>query len=103
MPFEVTEEQRTQALAKAAAARRQRAEMKELLRTGSLTLAEVFDKADTDDIVAGTKVVAVLQSMPGLGKIGTKRLLESLGIPDNRRIRGLGSRQRQSLLDHFAS
>lgn len=100
---EVTEEQRTEALAKAAAARRQRAEMKELLRTGSLTLAEVFEKAETDDIVAGTKIVAILQSMPGLGKIGTKRLLEALDIADNRRVRGLGSRQRESLLEHFAA
>lgn len=100
---EVTEEQRTEALAKAAAARRQRAEMKELLRTGSLTLAEVFEKAETDDIVAGTKIVAILQSMPGLGKIGTKRLLEQLDIADNRRVRGLGSRQREALLGHFAA
>ncbi len=99
---EVTEEQRSEALAKAAAARRQRAEMKELLRTGSLTLGEVFDRAETDEIVAGTKIVAILQSMPGLGKIGTKRLLEALDIAENRRVRGLGTRQRQALLDHFA-
>ncbi len=98
---EITPEQRAQALAKAAEARRERAELKELLRTGSLTLGEVFARSETDEIVAGTKIVAVLQAMPGLGKIGTKRLLESLEIADNRRIRGLGARQREALLAHF--
>jgi hypothetical protein len=69
MPFEITEEQRSAALAKAAEARRMRAEMKELLKTGSLTLAEVFERAESDDIVAGTKIFSLLASMPGMGKI----------------------------------
>jgi hypothetical protein len=89
-------------LAKAAEARRTRAEMKELLRTGSLTLAEVLDRADGDDIVAGTKVAAVLQSLPGLGKVKAKRTMEELGIAENRTIRGLGSNQRAQLRDRFS-
>jgi hypothetical protein len=102
MPFEITEEQRSAALAKAAEARRMRAEMKELLKTGSLTLAEVFERAESDDIVAGTKIFSLLASMPGMGKIKSIRLMEELEIADNRRIRGLGARQRQALLEHFA-
>ncbi len=98
----MSDEQRTLALEKAAAARRQRAEIKALLKTGSLTLAEVFDKAETDDIVAGTKVYPLLASMPRMGKIKATRLMEELGIPDNRKIRGLGSRQRENLLAAFA-
>ena len=98
----MSDEQRAQALQKAAAARRQRAEIKALLKTGSLTLAEVFERAETDDIVAGTKVYPLLASMPRMGKIKATRLMEELGIPDNRKIRGLGSRQRENLLDSFA-
>jgi hypothetical protein len=96
---ESTPEQREAALAKAAEARRMRAEIKALLSTGSLTLGEVFERADSNDIVAGTKVVSILVSLPGMGKIKTKRLMEEHGIADNRRIRGLGARQRQTLLD----
>jgi hypothetical protein len=96
---ESTPEQREAALAKAAEARRMRAEIKALLSTGSLTLGEVFERADGDDIVAGTKVASILVSLPGMGKIKTKRLMEEHGIADNRRIRGLGARQRQTLLD----
>lgn len=98
----MSNEQRAQALEKAAAARRRRAEIKALLKTGSLTLAEVFDQAEDDDIVAGTKVYPLIASMPRMGKIKATRLMEQLGIPDNRKIRGLGPRQRENLLDAFA-
>jgi hypothetical protein len=99
---ELTDDQRRQALAKAAEARRTRAELKELLRTGSLTLSEVLHRADGDDIVAGTKIVALLQALPGLGKVKAKRTMEELGIAENRTIRGLGTNQRAQLLDRFS-
>jgi transposase len=102
MPPKLTDEQRAAALAKAAEARRVRAEIKELLRTGSLTLAEVFDRAETDDIVAGTKIYSILISLPGVGKVKAMRILEEHDIAQNRRIRGLGTRQRKVLLDLFS-
>lgn len=103
MPLpKLTDEQRWEALAKAAEARRVRAEIKELLKTGTFTFAEVLDRAETDDIVAGTKVNAVIVSLPGVGKVKGKRLMEELGIASNRRLRGLGSRQRTALLDRFS-
>lgn len=98
----LTDEQRRAALAKAAEARRVRAELKELLRTGSLRFSELLDRAESDEIVAGTKIKAVLVSMPGLGKVKTKRLMEEHGISENRRLRGLGPRQRGILLDMFS-
>ena len=101
-PPKLTPEQRQAALAKAAEARRVRAELKELLKTGSLTLSEVFERAETDEIVAGTKIAAILVSLPGLGKIKAKRLMEEYKIAENRRIRGLGVRQRADLLKLFS-
>ncbi|MGQ0847801.1 MAG: integration host factor, actinobacterial type [Actinomycetota bacterium] len=93
-----TPEQRAAALAKAGEARRIRAEIKELLKTGTLSLSEVLAKAQTDDYVGGIKVESVLESMPGLGKIKAKRLMERLGIASNRRLQGLGDRQRDALI-----
>lgn len=101
-PPKLTPEQRKAALAKAQEARRRRAELKELLKTGSLDLSELFRRADNDDIVAGMKVNAVLSSLPGVGKVRAKRALEEHGIADNRRIRGLGGRQREALLQEFS-
>jgi S13-like H2TH domain len=101
-PPKLTAEQRNAALAKAAEARRERAEMKELLRTGSLTLPEVIERAESDEIIAGTKVYAVLVALPGLGKVKGARVMEELGIAENRRLRGLGTRQKSALLEMFS-
>ncbi len=101
-PPETTEEQRTAALEKAAQARTKRAEMKALLQTASLTLDDVFTEAETDDIVAGTKIYPLLVAMPGMGKVKAMRLMEDCTIAENRKVRGLGTRQRECLLDHFS-
>lgn len=101
-PPKLTEAQRKAALEKAAEARRVRAEVKELLKTGSLSLSEVFTRADADDLVAGLKVESLIAAMPGTGKIKAKRLMETIGIADNRRIRGLGDKQKEALLAEFS-
>jgi len=101
-PPQLTDEQRRQALAKAAEARRVRAETKELLKTGSMTMAEVFEEAESDELIAGLKVESLLGAMPGTGKIKAKRLMESVGIAQNRRIRGLGDNQKEKLLIEFS-
>ena len=101
-PPQLTDEQRRQALAKAAEARRVRAETKELLKMGSMTLAELFERAESDELIAGLKVESLLAAMPGTGKIKAKRLMERVGIADNRRIRGVGENQKEALLQEFS-
>lgn len=101
-PPELSEEQRKAALEKAAQARRVRAEVKQLLKMGTITFAEFLDRADGDNFIAGLKVGSVLESLPGTGKVKAKRIMEQHGIAPNRRIRGLGSRQRESLLGLFS-
>ena len=97
----MTDEQRAAALARAAEARRVRAEIKQLLKTGSLTLEDVFERAAEDDLVGGIKVSSLVVSMPHMGKVKAKRLMEDLRIADNRRLRGLTERQRADLLGSF--
>lgn len=101
-PPQLTDEQRAAALAKAAEARRVRAEIKELLKTGSLRLSELLERAEADDVLAGLKVERVIASMPGTGKIKAKRMMERLGISENRRLRGLGDKQKQALIAEFS-
>lgn len=98
----MSDEQRTAALERAAQARRVRAEVKELLKSGSLDFSGLLARAEEDELIGGVKVSAVLASMPGLGKVKAKRLMEELGIADNRRLRGLGDKQRASLLAEFS-
>ena len=101
-PPPISAEARAAALQKAAAARRQRAELKEKLKMGSITLAELFEQ-DGDEAIAKMKVQAVLESLPGLGKVKARRTMREVGIADSRRVQGLGAKQRKALLDRLST
>ncbi len=101
LPPELSPDQRQAALAKASAARRLRAELKDKLKMGSTSLPELFDLAGTDETVGKMKVLTVLESLPGLGKVKARRLMDELQISENRRLRGLGGQQREALLKRF--
>ncbi|MGH3443464.1 MAG: integration host factor, actinobacterial type [Nitriliruptorales bacterium] len=94
-------EQRRQALAKAAEARRVRAELKQMLKTGEVSLGEVLDRAGDGGHVAKMRVSEVIQAMPGYGRVKARRLMEELEIAGSRRLQGLGHRQRTRLLEEF--
>ena len=101
LPPALSPDERSAALAKAAAARRQRAELKEKLKMGSTTLKELLEQAERDEVVGKMKVVTVLESLPGVGKVRARRMMESMGISEARRVRGLGDNQRKDLLKAF--
>lgn len=102
LPPALSPEERHAALAKAAEARRQRAEVKERLKAGGLTLGELFAQGRDDEVLAKLKVVSILESLPGVGKVKARRLMQELDISESRRLRGLGDNQRRRLLDRFA-
>ena len=97
----LTPEQRQQALEKAAEARRKRAELKAQLKSGKVSLASVLNKED-DDTVGKMKVASVLESLPGVGKVRARKIMEKLDISSSRRVRGLGSKQKDALLAEFS-
>jgi hypothetical protein len=94
-------EQRRAALRKAAEARRIRAELKQMLKAGEVSLREVLDRSRTADALAKMKVSDVLEAMPAYGPVKARRLMEDLGIASTRRLRGLGPKQREALLGTF--
>jgi hypothetical protein len=101
LPPPLTDEQRRAALQKAAVARRKRAELKEQLKSGRTSLKDLLERSG-DDIVGKMKVSNVLESLPGVGRVRARKLMEKLDISDSRRIRGLGQKQRENLLAEFA-
>ncbi len=103
LPPQLSPDQRKAALDKAASARRQRAELKEKLKMGSITLQELLDQGERDEVVSKMKVVAVLESLPGVGKVKARRLMEEVGISDTRRVQGLGNKQVEKLFEKLAS
>jgi ribosomal protein S13 len=80
-------------------ARKARAEIKDHLKTGRTSLKELLSQADGNDTVGKMKVLAVLEALPGTGKVKARRLMEQVGISETRRLQGLGAKQRESLLE----
>jgi hypothetical protein len=97
----LTPEQRTAALEKAAVARRERAAVKNRLKHSGASLVEVLKEGRESDIVGKMKVSAVLEALPGVGKVRARKIMEELGISESRRIRGLGAKQLSALEREF--
>ena len=94
---QLTDEQGKAALEKAAAARHARAELREKIKKGDTTLEDVLDSEDP--IAARMKVSALIESLPGYGKAKAAKIMNDLGISPSRRVKGLGARQREQLLE----
>ncbi len=99
----LTPEQREEALARAAAARQVRAEVKNRLKNSGATLGEVIAQSREDAVVAKLKVADLLRAMPGVGEVRAREIMDRIGIADNRRLRGLGANQVKALLAEFTS
>jgi transposase len=97
----LTPEQRAAALDKAAEARRIRAGVKNRLKHSGASLSEVLQRGQTDHVVGKMRVTALLESMPGVGKVRARQIMERLGISESRRVRGLGSNQILALEREF--
>ena len=94
---QLTDEQRKAALEKAAQSRHARAELRANIKSGKVTLEEVLD---SDDPIANRmKVSALIESLPGYGKAKATKIMDELGISASRRVKGLGARQREQLLE----
>ena len=99
----LSDEQRSQARHAATEARRRRAEVKQALRTGTRSLADVLEQAEQDDVIAHTKVIDALKALPRVGTVRATKVMDRLDIAPNRRLRGLGKHQTAALIAEFAA
>ena len=98
----LTADQRRVALEKAAAARRERAAVKDRLKHSGTSLAAVLTHGQDNQVIGKMKVIDLLQAMPGLGKVRARQVMERLGIAESRRVRGLGAKQVAALEAEFS-
>ncbi|MDO4183107.1 MAG: integration host factor, actinobacterial type [Coriobacteriia bacterium] len=96
----LSDKERAAALEKAKEARIKRAEVREKLKTGKLTLKQVVDMRD-DPVVGRMKVSTLIETLPGYGKAKAAKIMTELQIAESRRLRGLGERQRAALLERL--
>ena len=97
---QLTDEQRKAALEKAAKARHERAELREKIKSGKITLESVLDS--DDPIASRMKVSTLIESLPGYGKAKAAKIMDELGISATRRVKGLGARQREQLIEQLS-
>ena len=100
-PPQLTPEERANALAKAKFSRQVRAGVKLRIKDQELSIAQVLEIARDDEAIAKMRVLELVESVPGMGKIRAKALLERLHISLTRRVQGLGRHQVDSLIHEF--
>jgi len=96
-PPQLTPEQRANALAKAKFSRQVRAGLKLRVKNQELSIAQVIQISRNDEAIAKMRVLELVESIPGMGKVRAKALLERLEISLTRRLQGLGRHQVQAL------
>ena len=103
MPLpKLTREEKKQALKKAQQVRSQRAKIRQDLKTGKTTIRQVLENVD-NDVVAKMRVAYLLESLPRIGKVRTRKIMNDIGIDETRRIQGLGNRQKQALIERLGN
>ncbi len=100
---ELTPQERAAAAARGVAARQVRAGVRAGLSTGELSVRDVLRDAQGLDergrALARMRVVDLLSSVRGIGPVRAGVLMERVGIAANRRLGGLGPRQRDGMVE----
>ncbi len=99
-PPHLSADEKNDALRKAQEMRSKRAELRGRLKKGSVTLQDVLDSC-ADEVVAKMRVAYLIQSLPQVGKVTSKKIMDEIGINENRRVQGLGKRQINALLERL--
>ena len=98
---QLSPEERSKALQKAQQIRSQRMEVRKALKAGNLKLVDILNDGG-NEVYAKMRVKYLLESLPQVGKITAQKLMEEIGIDEARRVQGLGSRQREQLLERLS-
>jgi len=97
IPPSLSHEQRVAASRAAVANRRRRADVKKMIKSGDMSLQEVFALAEVEECVAQMRAYDLISALPAIGEVKAARIMATADIAQTRRIRGLGPRQREQL------
>lgn len=96
---EYTPQQLEENREKAIAARRARAEVKQKIKARTVSAKEVLSSEDPH--IQRMKVYDFVKAFPRMGDVRAKQMIHDLKIPENRRLSGLGERQKAQLVEIF--
>lgn len=98
-PPKLSKEALASAGAKAVAARRDRAEIKQALANEELSIFDVIN--DGRESIQRMKILELLDAAPGVGERRAFTIMEKAGISQSRRIAGLGAHQLKKLREEM--
>ena len=78
-----------------------RAEVKARLKQGTASLSQVLEEAQGDDAIGEMRVAALLESLPGIGKVRSRQIMDTAGIAESGLVRELTASQRSALEDEY--
>ena len=96
-PPNLTTQERRDALKAAVAARRTRAAFKEEIKVGKKSWKDAFSAQE--ESIKKMRVRELIESLPGVGEVRAKNILEKAGISPTRRVGGVGRSQYEKLLE----
>lgn len=99
LPPRLSRRSRRKAGESAVKARQERAKVKELITNGELFFFDLFE--DERKSVKRMKLMDLLQSVPGIGKVRAEIVMSKAQISPSRRIGGVGKRQLEILRQEF--
>ena len=99
LPPRLSRRSRRKAGESAVKARQERAKVKELITNGELFFFDLFE--DERKSVKRMKLMDLLQSVPGIGKVRAEIVMGKAQISPSRRIGGVGKRQLEILRQEF--
>ena len=98
---QMTPEQRAAALEKARVVREARSAAMKKLAEGKMKPKDFIE--NDDPVYSKVKVISFLKKLPGVGAAKAAKALDICNIPDNRRLGGLGSKQKEALIEWVAA
>jgi DNA uptake protein ComE-like DNA-binding protein len=101
VPF-ISQEKRKESLEKARLFKIQRAKIKQSIKKGIVNFNEIFgENKNYKDIVSNMKLIDLIKSLPGIGEIKAKRILNGLKISERKTVKGLGEKQKEVFKKYF--
>jgi len=93
---------RRKGLEKARLIRKKRAEIKSMLKEGKTDLIKIFkDKELFDNYINNMKVLELVSALPRNGRVNALKTLKNLKISPNKKVGGLGKKQKISFYQFF--
>lgn len=93
--YDLTDEERSAALKRAAEMRSARAELGRKVKRGEVSVEDAM----SDELASRVKVTVFCRWVPGVGKRKTEEIMREVGVYEGRRVGGLTDKKRAELLE----